>query len=74
MIMSEIHSLKSENQQLRNYISLILAEIELVQRVGEIKQNFPSSSDSERLTVPILNRISKIQSEKSSLEKELKLN
>jgi len=29
--MSEIESLKSENQKLRNYISLVLSEIELTQ-------------------------------------------
>jgi len=32
---SEIESLKSENQKLQNYISLVLAEIELTQRVSE---------------------------------------
>ncbi len=37
-IMSDIESLKSENQKLRNYISLILSKIELTQRIGEIKQ------------------------------------
>ena len=36
---SEIESLKSENQKLRNYISLVYAEIELTQRVSEIKEN-----------------------------------
>ncbi len=35
--MSEIESLKSENQKLWNYISLVLAEIELTQRVSKIK-------------------------------------
>ena len=69
--MSEIESLKSENQKLRNYISLVLAEIELVERVSEIKQNF---ADSERITVPILHRISKIKSEKLLLEEKLNLN
>ena len=72
--MTEIESLKSENQKLRNYISLVSAEIELIQRVGEIKQNFTNSSDSERLTVPIMDRITKIRSEKITLEKELNLN
>ena len=72
--MSEIESLKSENQKLRNYISLVLAEIELVKRVGEIKQSFTNSFDSKRLTMPILDRISKIQPEKLTLEKELNLN
>ena len=72
--MSELDSLKSENQKLRNYISLISAEIELSQRLFEIKQNFADSPNSKRLTVPILDRISKIRFEKESLENELHLN
>ena len=71
--MSAIESLKSENQKLRNYISLVLAEIELIQRVSEIKQNFVNSSDSERIITPILERISKIKSEKLSLEEKIHL-
>ncbi len=71
--MSEIESLKSENQKLRNYISLVLAEIELTHRVSEIKQNFVNSSDSERIISPILNKISKIKSEKLTLEQEMHL-
>ncbi len=71
--MSEIESLKSENQKLRNYISLVLSEIELTQRVSEIKQNFVNSSDSKRIITPILDRISKIKSEKLLLEHELHL-
>ena len=71
--MSELDSLKSENQKLRNYISLISAEIELSQRLFEIKQNFADSPNSKRLTVPILDRISKIRFEKESLENELHL-
>ncbi len=70
---SELDSVKSENQKLRNYISLVYAEIELSQRLFEIKENFANSTDSERITVPILNRISKIKSEKQSLENELNL-
>ncbi len=70
---SEIESLKSENQKLRNYISLVFAELELTQRVGDIKQNFVNSSDSERIIVPILNKISKIKSEKLTLEQEIHL-
>ncbi len=70
---SEIESLKSENQKLRNYISLVFAELELTQRVGDIKQNFVNSSDSERIIVPILNKISKIKSEKLTLEQEMHL-
>ena len=72
--MSEINFLKSENLKLRNYISLVLAEIELTQRIVEIKQNFANSPDSERIIVPISNRISKIKSEKKALENELNLN
>ena len=69
----ESNLLKSENQKLRNYISLVNTEIELSQRLYEIKQNFANSPDSERITVPILDRISKIKSEKDVLENELKL-
>jgi len=74
MNMSEIDSIKSENLKLRNYISLVSAEIELSQRLFEIKQNFANSPDSQRLVVPILDRISKIKSEKEVLAIELKLN
>ena len=74
MSSSELDSIKSENQKLRNYISLVYAEIELTQRLFEIKENFTNSDDSKRITVPILNRISKIKSEKESLENELNLN
>ena len=71
--MSEIDSIKSENLQLRNYISLISAETELSQRLSEIKQNFANSPDLEQLIIPILDRISKIKSEKEVLATELKL-
>ena len=73
MDVSELDSLKSENQKLRNYISLVNAEIELSQRLYEIKQNFTNSPDSERIIVPILDRISKIKSEKDVLENKLQL-
>ena len=73
-ITSEIENLKQENQKLREYVSLVSAQIELTQRIYEIKQNFTDSYDSERLTVPILDRLSKIHSEKLLLEKELSLN
>jgi len=72
--MSDVESLKSENLKLRNYISLVSAELELTQRIFEIKQNFANSPDSERIIVPISNRISKIKSEKKALENELNLN
>ena len=61
---------KSKNFEFADYQSLISAEIELIQRVFEIRQNF---SDSERLVEPILQRIRKIRSEKSLLEKNLNL-
>ena len=73
MDVSELDSLKSENKKLRNYISLVNAEIELSRRLYEIKQNFANSPDSKCITVPILDRISKIKSEKDVLENELKL-
>ncbi len=72
--MSEIDLLKSENQKLRSYISLVLAEMELKQRSYEIKQNFGDSPDSKRIIVPILDRISGINPERDSLEKDLDLN
>ncbi|WP_048097593.1 hypothetical protein [Candidatus Nitrosopumilus salaria] len=72
-MVSEIELLKSENQKLRNYISLVSAEIELKQRITEIKQNFVNLSDSEYIVEPILDRITKINSEKIFLEKELNL-
>ena len=72
--MPEIESIKSENQKLRNYISLVYAEIELMQRVAEIKENFVNPDDSKRLITPILERIFKIKAEKLNLEEELDLN
>lgn len=71
--MTEIDSIKSENQKLRQYISLLHAEHELSQRVSEIKQNFSNSPDSEHIIKPILDRITKIQSEKLYLQNELNL-
>ena len=47
---------KSENLQFDNYRSLISAEIELIQRVFEIRQNF---SDSERPTKTLYNEFVK---------------
>jgi hypothetical protein len=71
--MSEIDFLKSENLKLRNYISLVLAEIDFTQRISEIRQNFVNSSDSERIIMPISDRIYKIKLEKQTLENELNL-
>ena len=73
MNMSEMDSLKSENLKLRNYISLVLAENQLTQQIFEIKQNFTNSRESERIIMPISDRISKIRSEKQILENELNL-
>jgi hypothetical protein len=67
---SENNYSQSKNLDFTNYKSLIAAEIELIQRVFEIRQNFSNSSDSERLVEPILQRISKIKSEKLILEKK----
>lgn len=44
-----VESLISENQKLRNYISLIAAKSELIQRTLEIQQNFTNSEDSEHI-------------------------
>jgi len=72
--MSEIESLKLENQKLRNYILLGISEIEFKNRVDEIKQNFQNSPDLEKLIVPILDRIERIKSEKLTIATELNLN
>ena len=63
----------SENFEFADYQSLVAAEIELIQRVFEIRQNFINSSDSERLVEPILQRISKIKSEKLIFEQKFNL-
>jgi hypothetical protein len=70
---SKVESLKSENQKLRKYISLVSAEIELSQRAKEIKENFANSDDSKHIILPIMDRIFKIKSEKLSLQEELDL-
>lgn len=71
--LTSIENLKTENQKLRHYISLIAYEIDFTKRVNEIKSNFEKSSESERLIMPILDRILKIQLEKESLKQELHL-
>ena len=73
MIFFENNSSTSEKFEFNNYKSLVSAEIELIQRVFEIRQNFLNSSDSERIVEPILQRISKIRSEKLILEKKFNL-
>ena len=70
---SKDSSSQSENFEFNNYKSLVSAEIELIQRVFEIRQNFSNSPDSERIVEPILQRISKIRSEKLILEKKFNL-
>ena len=70
---SEDNSSQSENFEFNNYKSLVSAEIELIQRVFEIRQNFLNSPDSERIVEPILQRISSIRSEKLILEKKFNL-
>ena len=67
---SDNNSAQSETFEFSNYKSLVSAEIELIQRVFEIRQNF---SDSERLVEPILQRISKIKSEKLIFEQKFNL-
>jgi hypothetical protein len=54
-----------KKSQFNNYKSLISAELELIQRVFEIRQNF---SDSDRLVEPILQQIRKTKSGKSLLD------
>ena len=64
---------QSENFELNHYKSLVYAELELIQRVLEIRQNFSNVSDSDRLVEPILQRISKIKSEKLTFEQKFNL-
>ncbi len=64
---------QSENFELNHYKSLVSAELELIQRVFEIRQNFSNVSDSDRLVEPILQRISKIKSEKLIFEQKFNL-
>ena len=68
-----LDSLRQENEDLRKFISLILAEIELTERVEEIRQNFTNSPDSERIILPIMDRISKIKKERNVLQLTLDL-
>ena len=70
---SEDNPSQFENFEFNNYKSLVSAEIELIQRVFEIRQNFSNSPDSERIVEPILQRISNIRTEKLILEKKFNL-
>ena len=65
---SDIESIKFDTLQLWNYISLVLSEIDLNERISEIKNFFANPSDSWRIIVPILDKISKIKFEKLYLE------
>ena len=73
MASSEDDPFASENFEFCNYKSLASAEIELIERVFEIRQNFLNSPDSERIVEPILQRISKIKSEKLIFEQKFDL-
>ena len=70
---SDNNSAQSETFEFSNYKSLVSAEIELIQRVFEIRENFSNSSDSESLVEPILERIFKIKSEKLIFEQKFNL-
>lgn len=62
---------KSTLEQFDDYKHLISAEIELIQRILEIRQNFSGSDDLDRLVEPIVRRITQIRSEKREVEKNL---
>jgi len=62
---------KSTLEQFDDYKNLISAEIELIQRILEIRQNFSGSDDLDRLVEPIVRRITQIRSEKREVEKNL---
>ena len=68
---SENNLQKSTLEQFDNYKTLISAEIALIQRILEIRQNFSGSDDVDRLIEPIMRRIIQIRSEKSVIEKTL---
>lgn len=64
---------KSTVEQFDNYKSLISAEIELIQRILELRQNFSNSDDIQRIIEPIMQRIHQIRKEKSVIENNLNL-
>jgi hypothetical protein len=68
---SENNLQKSTLEQFDNYKTLISAEIELIQRILEIRQNFSGSDDMDQLVEPIMRRIVQIRSEKLVIEKSL---
>ena len=71
MINSQNNLQKSDLEQFDKYKTLISAEIELIQRILEIRQNFSESDDLDRLVEPIMRRIVQVRSEKSVIEKTL---
>ena len=71
MMDSKTNLQKSTLEQFENYKTLISAEIELIQRILEIRQNFSGSDDVDRVIEPIMRRIIQIRSEKSVIEKTL---
>ena len=64
---------KSTLEQFDNYKTLISAEIELIQRILELRQNFSNSDDIQRIIEPIMQRIHQIRKEKSVIENNLNL-
>ena len=68
MMDSKTNLQKSTLEQFDNYKHLISTEIELIQRILEIRQNFSGSDDLDRLVEPIMRRIIQIRSEKRVLE------
>ena len=70
---TEINFLRLENEKLRQYIYLFELEIDFRQRIIEIKENFSNTEDAIHLVNPLLNRLEKIISEKTSLKHELLL-
>jgi len=71
MMDSQNNLQKSDLEQFDNYKTLISAEIELIHRILEIRQNFSGSDDVDRLVEPIMRRIVQVRSEKSVIEKSL---
>ena len=71
MMDSKTNLQKSTLEQFENYKTLISAEIELIQRILEIRQNFSGSDDVDRIIETIMRRIIQIRSEKSVIEKTL---
>ena len=71
MMDSQNNLQKSDFEQFDKYKTLISAEIELIQRILEIRHNFSESDDLDRLVEPIMRRIVQVRSEKSVIEKSL---